>query len=89
MHEAWGHPVHSRRALSSLPEGISVDRKAVIVRNRGEGKKEMAHVGNLGKDRHGCSGRHLLHQTAIRPLIHKSPVPTGTTVILEFLMKIG
>ena len=84
MHNAWGHPVHSRRSLSSLLEGSSVDRKAVIVRNRGEGEKKMAHVSNLGKDRRVCSGRHLLQQIGIGPLMHKSPVLTGTTGIIEF-----
>ena len=88
MHNAWGQPVYSRYSNPSLSEGCSVDRNAVIVRNRGEGKKRMAHVGNLGKNGHGCSGRHLFQQAGVGPLIHKSPVPTGTTGILEFLIKI-
>ena len=88
MHNAWGHLVHSRYSKPALPGGCSVDRKAVIVRNPDEGKKRMAHVGNLGKVGCGCSGRHLFHQAGIGPLIHKSPVPTGTTGIIEFLIKI-
>jgi hypothetical protein len=85
MPNAWGHPVHSRHPMTPLSEDCSVDRKAVIVRNRGEGKKKMAHVGNLGKGGRSCAGRHLVDQAGIGLLIHKSPVPTGTTGILEFI----
>jgi hypothetical protein len=87
MHDAWGHPVHSRYRMTPLSEGCFVDRNAVIVRNRVEGKTKMAHVDNLGKDGCGCAGRHLFHQAGIGPLIHKSPVLTGTTGIIEFLKR--
>ena len=88
MHNAWGQPVHSRYSMPPLVGGCSVDRKALIVRNPDEGNKRVAHVGNLGKVGCSCSGTHFLRQAGIGPLIHKSPVPTGTTGILEFLIKI-
>jgi hypothetical protein len=85
MRKAWGHGVDNRH-LRSLPVvGLSVDRRAHIVRNPHEGGGENATVDNRGKRRGSYSHAQLLSGQAFERASHNAPVPTGTTTGIEFL----
>jgi hypothetical protein len=87
MREAWGHGVDNRH-LRSLPVvGLSVDRRAHIVRNPHEGGVESATVDNRGKTRGAYSHAHLLLAQAFERASHNAPVLTGTTTGIEFLLR--
>jgi hypothetical protein len=85
MREPWGRAVDNgqRKALSS--GGLSVDRKAHIVRNPHEGLMNRSLVDNRGENAPLYSPAQLLSAEAVAHVSHNSPVPTGTTGIPEFI----
>jgi hypothetical protein len=73
------HGIHAREAVQ-----FSVDRKALIVRNPHEGVRKGAIVDDWGITVRSCSRGYFLLQQHIGRSMHIPPVPTGTTINLEF-----
>ena len=87
MSSPWGLPVHNSLPLPVASGDYCVDSGTLIVRNPGWESEECVHVHGLWETTGGCSGVHLHDGSGVGLLVHKSPVPTGTTGILGLLMK--
>jgi hypothetical protein len=85
MSSDWGPPVDKYRTDALLSGDYSVDSMTLIVRNPDGELRQGEHVDKVCRTGRGCSGHHLHDRQGITPLVHKWPVLTGTTGIVESL----
>src|SRR5208283_4171084 len=79
-----GQSVDNCLSRDFVPVGLSVDRKALIVRNpRGTVQKQV-NVDERWKTERTCSLSYFLLPVKVDHGIHNPPVLTGTTTVLEF-----
>jgi|SRR5208337_4069282 len=79
-----GYPVDNRGFRTPEAVRVSVDRKALNVRNPHDATGKEAIVENRGKSARTCSLFYFLLQKKVDQFLHNPAVLTGTTTDLEF-----